>query len=251
MAIEQLKDPKTLGLSFVGGILPALIWLWFWLKEDKENPEPKGLLFLTFILGMIAVIIILPLEKIASGLITNKINLTIILAVLEESIKYLAALVIALRSKYADEPVDFAIYMITAALGFAALENFLFLIQPISLNDNIVSILTGNLRFLGAILLHTTASAIVGISLGLAYLKTRSVKRFYLVIGLITAIALHTIFNFYIMKGEGKNFMQVFGFLWVTTIIILLIFEKLRRMSPNWKQDETPTAISNPILAIK
>ena len=39
MAIEQLKDPKTLGLSFVGGILPALIWLWFWLKEDKENPE--------------------------------------------------------------------------------------------------------------------------------------------------------------------------------------------------------------------
>jgi len=76
MAIEQLKDPKTLGLSFVGGILPALIWLWFWLKEDKENPEPKGLLFLTFILGMIAVIIILPLEKIASGLIINNPSYT-------------------------------------------------------------------------------------------------------------------------------------------------------------------------------
>jgi RsiW-degrading membrane proteinase PrsW (M82 family) len=251
MAIEQLKDPKTLILSFVGGILPALIWLWFWLKEDKENPEPKGLLFLTFVLGMIAVILILPFEKIASGLMTSKVNLTLTLATLEESIKYLAALAIALRSKYVDEPADFAIYMITAALGFAAFENFLFLIQPVSLNDNVVSILTGNLRFLGAILLHTTASAIVGILLGLAYFKTRSIKRFYLVIGLITAIALHTIFNFYIMRGEGGNFMQIFGFLWVATIMILLIFEKLRRMSPNWKPGEALAAAPNPTLAVK
>ena len=32
------------------------------------------------------------------------------------------------------------------------------------------------------------------------------------------------------MGSNGENFLQVFGFLWVVTIIIMLMFEKLRRM---------------------
>ena len=28
--------------ALIGGFVPALVWLWFWLKEDKQKPEPKG-----------------------------------------------------------------------------------------------------------------------------------------------------------------------------------------------------------------
>ena len=56
-------DPKILGLAFVGGIIPSLLWLWFWLNEDKKNPEPKGILSIVFIVGMIAVSFVLPIEK--------------------------------------------------------------------------------------------------------------------------------------------------------------------------------------------
>src|SRR3989338_10983547 len=36
--------------AFLGGILPALLWLLFWLKEDCQ-PEPKKRIFLTFLAG--------------------------------------------------------------------------------------------------------------------------------------------------------------------------------------------------------
>ena len=33
----MLLDPKTLLYALLGGILPAVLWLWFWLKEDSKN----------------------------------------------------------------------------------------------------------------------------------------------------------------------------------------------------------------------
>ena len=59
-------DPKILGLALLLGVAPALCWLWFWLREDKEKPEPKGLITIMFIVGMISVIVVLPIQKICS-----------------------------------------------------------------------------------------------------------------------------------------------------------------------------------------
>ena len=224
-----MVDLKTIVIAILGGLLPALLWLWFWLKEDKKNPEPKGLLLLTFILGMFAVILVLPIEKFFDSYLTNKTSIIFAWATVEELAKYGAAAIIALRSAYADEPVDFPIYLITAALGFSALENGLFLLNPVVLADTTVGLLTGNLRFLGATLLHATSSAIIGIAIGLAFYKGWFVKKIYLLWGLLGAIVLHSAFNFFIMKG-AENFFRVFGFLWAITIIILLLFEKLKRM---------------------
>jgi RsiW-degrading membrane proteinase PrsW (M82 family) len=44
------NDPRVVGLAFIGGIIPSFLWLWFWLKEDKKNPEPKGVLTIVFII---------------------------------------------------------------------------------------------------------------------------------------------------------------------------------------------------------
>ena len=49
--------------ALLGGILPALIWLAFWLREDYKHPEPRGLILRTFLLGMGAVILVLPFQK--------------------------------------------------------------------------------------------------------------------------------------------------------------------------------------------
>jgi len=138
---------------------------------------------------------------------------------------------IALKTRYIDEPVDYAIYFISAALGFAALENTLFLIQPLSLGEGTVGLLTGNLRFLGATLLHSVASAIVGVSMGLAFYSNWLNKKVALFVGIFSAIVLHSLFNFFIIKNDSENFFSVFGFLWIVTIITMLLFEKLRRMS--------------------
>ena len=55
-----MRDGHELIVALVGGLLPAFLWLFFWLREDKEHPEPKGLLFFTFLAGMSTVILVLP-----------------------------------------------------------------------------------------------------------------------------------------------------------------------------------------------
>ncbi|MFA5933641.1 MAG: PrsW family glutamic-type intramembrane protease [Candidatus Paceibacterota bacterium] len=233
-AINQFSDPvflKNLATAFLLGLVPALLWLWFWLREDREHPEPLGLIVITFILGALSVMLVLPLEKFANSLLDDKNMLIVIWASIEEVAKYLAVGLIALRSKELNEPIDYPIYFIATALGFAALENTLFLMHPLAAADTTTSLITGNLRFLGATLLHATSSALVGISLGLSYFNGWFSKKIHLVFGLAAAITLHSVFNFFIMKDNGENFLNVFGFLWVVTIMIMLLFEKLKRMS--------------------
>ena len=59
----------------------------------------------------------------------------------------------------------------------------------------------------------------------------REKEKLYLFLGIILAITLHSTFNFFIIENSGNDFLKVFAFLWVVTIIIMLLFEKLRRMS--------------------
>ncbi len=226
-----MNDHKIIGIALIVGLLPALLWLWFWLREDKEDPEPRWLLFFTFILGMTTVIFVLPFEQLARSKINNPETLTIMWAAAEELIKYAVVAVLALRTSYVNKPLAFPIYFITAALGFAALENSLFLINPLTLGETTVGLLTTNLRFLGATLLHSVCSAMIGISMGLAFYGTWLQKKIALFVGLLTAIVLHSLFNFFIIRNDGQNFFSVFGFLWIVTIITMLLFEKLRRMS--------------------
>ncbi|MCX6751706.1 MAG: PrsW family glutamic-type intramembrane protease [Candidatus Nomurabacteria bacterium] len=224
-------DPKILGLALLLGVAPALFWLWFWLREDKEKPEPTGLIVILFIVGMISVIFVIPAQKFVQNNITSSEWQIISWASIEEIMKYLGVVILIYKTKRADEPIDWPIFLITVALGFAALENTMFLIKPLSLGQTTVGLLTGQLRFLGSTLLHAVSSGIIGVALGLSFFMGKFIKKIYLFAGLILAIALHSVFNFFIMEDKGSNFLRVMGFLWVVTIIIMLIFEKLRRMS--------------------
>ncbi len=224
------SDPKTLGLALLGGIIPSLLWLWFWLREDKKSSEPKGLLTVIFLMGMAAVILVLPIQKFVQSQIHSSEWQLILWAAVEEIMKFLAVLAILYGTIHIDEPVDWPIYLITAAVGFAALENALFLLKPLALKQAVAGILTGHLRFLGATLLHTVSSGVLGISLGLSFHMSGLKRNLYIVCGLFVAIVLHSAFNFFIMKNEGIDFLKVFAFLWVVTIIVMLLFERLRRM---------------------
>ena len=229
------NNPKILGLAFLGGIIPSLLWLWFWLKEDEEHPEPKGLLTIVFIMGILSVIIVLPIQKFIQDHVNSPEGQLVLWASAEEILKYLAVLAVLYKTNHASEPIDWPIYLITAALGFAALENMLFLLKilPSSI-ETFVSLSTGNLRFLGANLLHAISSGLIGISIGISFFMKRWEKNIFLFVGFLVAIALHSAFNFFIIRNNGNDFLKVLAFLWVVTIIIMLLFEKVRRMSKNY-----------------
>lgn len=214
-------------IAFLAGLVPALFWLWFWLREDKVHPEPKVLIGTSFVAGMLIVPLVLPLQQFAMERFTGD-NLVFVWVIIEEILKYSAALIVVLWNRAVDEPIDAIIYMITIALGFSALENALFVYNPLSTGDYLNTFLTGNFRFLGATLLHVLASGTVGISMALVYYKPTWVKVLSSTLGLFLAVILHALFNFFIMDASGKTVLTVFMFVWMGIIVLFLLFEKVK-----------------------
>ena len=188
-----------------------------------------------FALGSLSVILAVVLERwlvkpsdLASGGLAL-IAVVLILSAIEETIKDAGAYLGAFRSPHFDEPVDSMIYCITAALGFAAVENILFMAS--SLNSWVLTwdfLLTGSFRFIGASIVHVVASSIVGGMFGLAFYQSRF-KRFISVsAGLGLAIFLHATFNYFIIKSEGGQILHVFIALWLAALLVILFFEKVK-----------------------
>ncbi len=223
--MAKLVDPLTLFFSLVGGIIPAVLWLWFWLREDNRHPEPAFMIIRTFLAGVLSIVPTYFLESYVANQISDAATILMIWALIEEVMKFSAGYLAALRTKYFDEPIDGPIYLITAALGFSAAENFLFIVNS---QDTMSSLMTGGMRFVGASLLHTLASAIIGCFLAIAFRRGYFARICAVILGLLTSTVLHTSFNIFIIKSDGGNISIVFLTLWVAIIALLLFFEKLR-----------------------
>lgn len=228
-------------LTLLLGFLPPIIWLWFWLREDV-HPEPKREIVLVFVAGMVSVVFAILLEHRVFALnsymrdnfgyvfsVFQLINI-IAFAFVEEIVKMAAAFFTALRSRYFDEPVDAMIYLVTAALGFAALENVLFVAE--SLRSGLQeSIMVGSFRFVNAVLLHVSASSLIGAGFAFSFFhKERRVSD--LILGTLLAVLLHVAYNFLIINSVWSASTQFF----VTLLIIagagtaLVLFERARRI---------------------
>lgn len=226
-------------IAFLAGLIPALFWLWFWLREDSQKPEPFFLIAISFIAGMAVVPMALPLQKIAIDLYTGT-NIMLVWVIVEELLKYAVALAIVFWNQDVDEPIDMVIYMIVIALGFAALENALFIFNPLVIGNYLDSALTGSFRFLGATLLHVLASGTVGVFMALAYYKSKTIQIVAGTVGLSLAILLHAVFNFFIMEASGETILTVFLFVWMGIILLFLSFEKIKLLEHNYNhQNQT------------
>ncbi len=230
-------------LSIFAGVIPSLIWLIFWLAED-EHPEPKKLIFLTFIFGMATV----PFVIFAQELIGWFINLPtvtnvgiaglitiIVWALIEESAKFFAAYYAGLRKKENNEPIDPLIYMISAALGFAALENSLLMIVPLFDGNITLGVITSNMRFIGPTLLHVVSSSTIGLFIAFSYYKKKKIKMHYTLIGIILATILHSVFNLLIIK-ETVPMILAYSLVWVLVIVIILLIEKIKFINSSQKK---------------
>lgn len=227
-------DLTTLGYAVLGGMVPTFIWLWFWLKNDDtdDTPEPRGLIALCFVAGVMGVLCILPLESLVRALNLSGATVTVLYATTEEIVKYGLVSFVAFKSKFLDQPLDYVTYLVTGALGFAALENTLYLIDPIQTQDVASVLVTGNIRFLGATVLHSLMAATIGVMLGIVYYRGPLAKFVMTVFGLLTACTLHVLFNFFIMDTSNNNIVITLGVLWAFGVFILLLIQKIKHLRP-------------------
>jgi len=241
-----MLDTQTIIFALTGGLLPALIWLTFWMREDSMHPEPKKLIFLTFFFGILSAFVALAAQLLVnrifffdidiqsiidSGLTIPVTTIVMIItwATIEEICKYKAAYHGGLKRPENDEAVDDMIYLIAAALGFASIENALYVFGPLLIGDTELAIATGNLRFIGASLLHVATASIIGASRAFSHFHTDGTKKRYILSGFILAIALHSAFNLFIINNAESTF-TAFSIVWIIIIIIILIFERVKRI---------------------
>jgi RsiW-degrading membrane proteinase PrsW (M82 family) len=202
-------------LYFAFGVLPSIIWLLYYLAKDL-HPEPKKMILEVFLLGMLSTV---PVFFIQLGLSFMVKSLAVfglppllleitkwffVIAFVEEIFKYLVVRLTIFKSGELDEPLDIMLYMVVAALGFAALENILYLFSPVA---NVISfdiivrttITISFIRFVGATFLHTLCSALLGYFLAIATLRGIKGPRIALM-GIISATLLHGLYDFSIMS---------------------------------------------------
>jgi RsiW-degrading membrane proteinase PrsW (M82 family) len=206
------------------GLLPSLIWLVFYLKEDN-NPEPKEMILKIFVYGMAVTVVVAGVEYgLGKILMTSSsswwqtlIYLFIVIALTEETAKYLVVRLGAYKSKHFDEPIDAMIYMMIAGLGFAAVENILILFPTTPPNVFQNALWISIARFLSATLLHALTAANIGFFASLAFFKKKSRFR-YVPIGLSIAVLLHGIYNFGISR---EAFAQQIA---IPTAVLVFLF---------------------------
>jgi len=219
-------------LAAAGGVLPALAWLWFWMREDKTHPEPRRVIALAFLIGMVTVGVVIPIQQAVATFLASTTMVFIAWSIIEEVMKYAAARVTVLRSRENNEPIDSVIYMVTVALGFAAAENALFLLSPLAGETFTQSLMTGNLRFVGAMLLHVLSSAVIGVFLALAFYKSKRQKLLFALLGVILAALLHSLFNFLILNTAEEHLLRTFLYVWIGLIVLLAVLEYVKRIHP-------------------
>ncbi len=230
------------------GILPSLVWLFYYLKKDL-HPEPKKMVLKVFFFGALATIPAYLAQVSLSELFgqlqqipffaTHPIIVTImiwvfVIALSEEFLKYLVVKLAVFNSYALDEPLDIMLYMVVAALGFAAVENIFYLFSPIGNNSFNVIIQTAALvmflRFIGATFLHTLCSGLMGYFIALASVRSKN-KVLFTLIGLFFAVLLHALYDFSIMTLPTPFNLLVPAFIILCLMLFMLYdFNEIKKV---------------------
>ncbi len=195
------------------GFAPALFWLWYFYVKDRYAPEPRAWILRIFLLGMLSTIPLALIEALIGAVFPSDLLLVVVVApVVEEIGKFLVVYLFVFRRPVFDEPIDGIVYAVTAALGFAALENFVYLFAAYSETLTLpleLSLVRAVLSVPG----HALMSAMWGYALSQSLVTPHPLARRLVFHGLLLAIVLHAAFNFLVS-------LEVIG---AAVLIILLV----------------------------
>ncbi|MBZ9713978.1 PrsW family intramembrane metalloprotease [Deinococcus multiflagellatus] len=187
-------------------------WLWFFVRRDR-HPEPLWLLARTFGWGMLAWVIAAAFGASLGQLLSSPLPLVaafvvLLTAVLEEGFKFVAATT-AITELSFDEPMDGLVYAVTAALGFALMEN---LTYTLGFGSG-----AGAWHAVFATLAHALFSAPQGYALGGLHWQR---GRAWVVQGLLVSVILHAVFNGLLVGGAGWPQLAALGAITVLMVVL-------------------------------
>ena len=179
-------------------IAPVMFVVIYIYVKDKFEKEPISFLIKNFLLGAIVSVLI---TMILSGFLNSVYPLTdqhsiiqqfvkafFVVALVEEYSKFVIVKYYAQKSNEFNEPFDGIVYAVMVSMGFAALENVLYVYQ--------YGFSTGIMRAFTAVPAHATFGILMGYFMGKAKFSNSSIK--YNLLGLFTATIFHGAYDFFL-----------------------------------------------------
>lgn len=245
-------------LLLTAAVAPVVFMLHFVYVRDRYEREPLGRVALVFFASFLTVIPAAITEGALlvyqpGGLIGIAIASFCVIALSEEYFKYLAVKWLALNHPSFNEVYDGILYAVTASLGFAVVENIMYVFISAA-ESSMEGIVVAVLRALLAVPGHALWGVMMGYYIGLARFEVDPVRKGSLVRqGLLTAIFWHGLYDFFAFGAEaaGDVIAVVFG-LGVLGVIITnwIIAVRLIRRAQELSCFKRPHPLIEPVHAV-
>ena len=224
---------NNIRVLFIVAALPALLLLGFIYYRDRKEKPPVKLMILLLATGAATTVPAAIVEFIGQAFVmgdSDDLGLRLlifcffVIAVAEELGKYLVTICITWKSKEMQHSYDGVIYAVCSSLGFAILENVLYVYQG--------GLLTGIMRAFTAIPLHCT----VGVVMGALYAKAREEAYAgdrggmigYMAWAYLVPVCIHGAYDYAIMAAsygliaEGWIYVILIGAYIISVVLILV-----------------------------
>lgn len=219
--INIFADPvNAQRISFILAVIPAVFLLFVCLAYDARKSEPIGLILKVFILGCLAIIPVVVLDKLLIHLATSNAWGSLFVAalqslstaaLLQESIKWLIIKHAVYDNVHFDEVMDGITYGMVVGLGFACMENILFVTGK--------SIEVAYIRAFTTIPVHVAGSGLTGFYIGCSkFARTQREQNLLIWWSFLIGLLVHGAYSFVLLLDWDKNYSLL---VFLTTMIFL------------------------------
>jgi len=226
---------RTIALYIIAAVLPAAFLMRYIYRKDPIEKEPRRLLAALVIMGVLAALAAIGLERIGKNLLAVVISETspyytiafafLVVAVIEEGTKFIFLGLRTWNSREFDHRFDGVVYAVFVSLGFAAFENITYVF--------VYGLSVALPRALLAIPAHMGFAVFMGSFYGRARVCASRRRTAGTVLNLLTgylaAVFLHGLYDTCAMLGTTLSTIIFYAFVAFMYIIVILLIKKETR----------------------
>ena len=197
-------------------IAPVLICLVYMYIRDKYEKEPWRLLAVGVVFGAVLTFAIVQTQGIVVGFMPVLGQLGeaaymsfAVASLVEEGFKFIALFLLTWRNNNLNESVDGIVYAVFISLGFAAVENVLYVFSP-----QMGGLDTALMRAVASVPAHGLFGVMMGYYFALAKFEPQKRGR-HMINGFIVPLAAHGVYNVILLSGLTYAFAIFVPFLFL------------------------------------
>lgn len=229
----SLLSDMEIRLLLLSALAPVAVLLWYIYRKDKEQPEPAKWLLKAFCFGILSTFLSFVFSVPASSLFDMKLDADtyssvseafvdafILAAIPEELAKFIMLWLLLRNNPHFDERFDGIVYAVCIGMGFAGLENVIYLAGGL---ENGTWIGTGIARALFAVPAHFLFAVFMGYYFSIYHFGIdRSTKTKVMI--LAAPIVAHGIYDGILMSIQVDESLAG-----ICMILFLWFFNELRK----------------------